>query len=305
MYSRRDLLKGVLVGVGAPLLNAYAFTRSSDLAPGVHTASFRDLQLAPGSDPIDGLIEALVACGVQYCELYAPHVEARFMASHRHHTMSSMARQMVRREQRKWRLRTPAAYFRAIGRKFEKHGIAIAAFNVSPDASFTDEEIDAAFSTAKALGAETITASTTLDVAARMAPIAERHRTIVALHGGSRIDDADAIGSPESFAAALRMSRYFKVSLDVGNFTAANLDSLDYLRAHHRDVANLRLKDRRKNQGEDLPWGAGDTPIRDVLKLVKDEMWRIRGYVDCEYGGAANSIDEVKKCLAYAAETAL
>src|SRR5262249_39851186 len=194
--------------------------------------------------------------------------------------------------------------FSAIGRKFEKHGIVIAALNISPDASFTDEEIDAAFQVAAALGAEMITASTTLDVAARIAPIADRHRTIVALHGGSRVDDANAIGSPQSFAAALSMSRYFKISLDVGNFTAANLDPLDYLRAHHRDVANLRLKDRRRNQGEDLPWGAGDTPIRDVLRLVKNEMWRIRGYVDCEYG-AGNSIDAVKKCLAYAAaETA-
>ena len=67
----------------------------------------------------------------------------------------------------------------------------------------------------------------------------------------------------------------------------------------------LVLKDRQRNQGEDLPWGAGDTPIREVLRLVKTEMWRIRGYVDCEYGGGGNSIDEVKKCLAYAAETAL
>jgi len=77
MYNRRDLLKGMLLGVGASLLNACAFARRSDLAPGVRTASFRDLQLAPGSDPIDALIEALVACDVQYCELYAPQVEAR------------------------------------------------------------------------------------------------------------------------------------------------------------------------------------------------------------------------------------
>src|SRR5262249_24635958 len=133
MYSRRDLLKGVLVGVGAPLLNAYAFTRSSDLAPGVHTASFRDLQLVPGSDPVDALIDVLVACDVHYCELYAPQVEARFMASHHHRGMSASARQMVRREQRKWRLRTPVSHFSAIGRKFEKHGIVIAALNISPD----------------------------------------------------------------------------------------------------------------------------------------------------------------------------
>jgi sugar phosphate isomerase/epimerase len=305
MYNRRELAKITFAGLAAPLLNAYAFTRSSDLAPGVQTRSFRDLRRAPAIDPIETLIGALAACDAHDCELFAPQIEAQFAMSPRHHGMSSMARQMMRREQRKWRLRTPVGYFQAIGRRFEKAGIAIAAFNYSPDASFTDEEIDAGFVMAKALGAGMITASTPLDVAARIAPFADRHRTIVALHGDSRLDDPNAIGSPERFAAALRLSRYFKISLDLGNFTAANFDPLEYLREHHRDVANLRLKDRRRNQGEDQPWGRGDTPIRDVLRLVKNEMWRIRGYVDYEYAGEMNSIDEVKKCLAYATAAAV
>jgi sugar phosphate isomerase/epimerase len=305
MYNRRELAKMTFAGLAAPLLNVYAFTRSSDLAPGVQTRSFRDLRRTPEVDPIDTLIEALVACDVHHCELFAPQIEAQFVMSHRHHGMSSMARQMMRREQRKWRLRTPVSYFRAIGKRFEKAGVAISAFNYSPDAGFTDEEIDAGFVMTKALGAEMLTASTTLDVAERIAPFADRHQAIVALHGGSRLDDPNAIGSPERLAAALRMSRYFKVSLDIGNFTAANFDPLEYLREHHRDVASLRLKDRRRNQGEDQPWGKGDTPIRDVLRLVKNEMWRIRGYVDYEYAGDANPIDEVKKCLAYATEAAI
>ena len=30
-------------------------------------------------------------------------------------------------------------------------------------------------------------------------------------------------------------------------------------------------KDRKKNQGDNVPWGEGDTPIRDVLQLLKKE----------------------------------
>jgi sugar phosphate isomerase/epimerase len=216
--------------------------------------------------------------------------------------MASMSPQMMRRELRKWRLRTPVSYFRAIGDTFHKAGITIYAYNYSPDATFTDQEIDRGFEMAAAVGAEVMTASTTLDVAKRIVPFAERHRMVVALHGGSRIDDPNELATPWSFSAAVSMSKYFKTSFDIGHFTAANFDALAYVREHHRDIATLCLRDRRKNQGEALSWGSGDTPIRDVLRLLKREGWPIRAYVDYDYAGRTGPVDEVKKCLAYAAE---
>ena len=35
-----------------------------------------------------------------------------------------------------------------------------------------------------------------------------------------------------------------------------------YLREHHANITNLHIKDRKKNQGDNTPWGTGDTPIR-------------------------------------------
>ena len=110
---------------------------------------------------------------------------------------------------------------------------------------------------AKALGAEIITASTTLDVAKRIAPFAEKHKMIVAMHGHSNVNDPNEFATPESFAAAMKMSKYFKVNLDIGHFTAANYDAVAYIREHHADITNLHLKDRKKNQGDNMPWGAG------------------------------------------------
>ena len=302
MYNRREFGKLTLAGLAAPLVGALVDS-AGGVRIGVRTCSFRSLRRAPGGDPIETLIEALRACDVHECELFAPQIEAQFGTEHGgHHTMSSMPPQMMRRELRKWRLRTPDRYFRAIGERFKKAGIAIYAYNYSPNASFTDEEIDRGFVMAKALGAEIMTASTTLDVAKRIVPFATRHRMVVALNGGSRAHNPNEFGTPQGFAAVLKLSSHFKVSLDIGDFTAANFDALAYVGEHHGDIANLHLKDRRKNEGDNLPWGQGDTPIREVLRLVKREKWPIRAFVDYDYAGRTGPIDEVKKCLAYATE---
>ena len=55
----------------------------------------------------------------------------------------------------------------------------------------------------------------------------------------------------------MKLSKYFKINLDIGHFTAANYDAVAYLREHHANITNLHLKDRKKNQGDNVPWGHG------------------------------------------------
>ena len=133
-----------------------------------------------------------------------------------------------------------------------------------------------------------------------MVPFAEKHRMRVAMHGHSNLTDPNEFATPESFAAAMKMSKYYKVNLDIGHFTAANFDAVAYIREHHADITNLHLKDRKKNQGDNTPWGQGDTPIEAVLKLLKQERWPIRAYIEYEYKGAGSPVDEVRKCYEYA-----
>jgi sugar phosphate isomerase/epimerase len=269
---------------------------------GVQTYSFRELPRTPGGDAVDVVIQAMTDCGLTECELFAPQVEPVFNTGVRGARGAPPAPEAVkaRDDLRKWRLETPLDHFRTVGGKFSAAGIAIYAYNYSPNASFSDEEIARGFEMARALGARIITASTTLDVARRIAPLADRHQMIVAMHGHSNVTDPNEFATPDSFAAALTLSKYFKVNLDIGHFTAANFDALAYLRAHHADITNLHLKDRRKNQGDNLPWGQGETPIREVLQLLKTERWPIRAYIEYEYRGAGSPVEEVKKCYAYA-----
>jgi sugar phosphate isomerase/epimerase len=301
VITRREFGKLTLAGLAAPRIALAADSRVGGVRLGVQTYSFRDLPRSSGGDAVDAVIRAMTDCELVECELFAPQVEPQFNSGARGRRGDPPTPEAVkaREDLRAWRLKTPLDHFRAIKKQFDAAGIAIYAYNYSPNASFTDEEIDRGFEMTKALGAEIITASTTVDVAKRIAPLAEKQRMVVAMHGHSNTSDPNEFATPASFAAAMKMSKYFKVNLDIGHFTAANFDPVAYLREHHADITNLHLKDRKKAQGDNLPWGKGETPIREVLQLLKREKWPIRAYIEYEYPGAGSPVEEVRKCLAY------
>ncbi len=311
MLTRREFgklgLAGFIMGrpEGRPLRSVGEATINSTVNGvrlGAQTYSFRDLPHAPGGDAIDPIIKALVECGIGECELWAPQVEPQFPSGARGARGAPPSPEAIkaREDARKWRLETPLDHFRDVKKKFDAAGISIHAYNYSPNASYTDAEIERGFEMAKALGAPIITASTTIDVARRIVPFADKHKMVVSMHGHSNITDPNEFATPDSFAAAMKMSKYFKVNLDIGHFTAANFDAVAYLREHHANITNLHLKDRKKNQGDNTPWGQGETPIREVLQLLKRERWPIPADIEYEYRGTGSSVDEVKKCLAFA-----
>ena len=92
-------------------------------------------------------------------------------------------------------------------------------------------------------------------MARRLVPFAEKHRVPVAMHNHSNITDPNEFATPTSFTTALAMSPLFRVNLDIGHFTAADFDALAFLEAHHDRITNLHLKDRKKAQGDNVPWG--------------------------------------------------
>ncbi len=95
------------------------------------------------------------------------------------------------------------------------------------------------------------------------------------------------------------MSPYYRVNLDIGHFSAAGFDSVAFIRAHHRRITNLHLKDRKKNDGPNVPFGEGDTPIKPVLRLLATERYPIPAYVEYEYAGNGTSTQELARCLEY------
>jgi sugar phosphate isomerase/epimerase len=284
-----------LSGLAVPA-RAMADTIVGGVRVGVQTYSFRELPRTPGGDATAAIIKAMTDTGLSECELFAPQIEPASTAGR---GASTEERQKAREALLRWRLETPLDHFRGIGKRFESAGLSIAAYNYSPDTTFTDEEIDRGFEITRALGAGFITSSTTLAVAKRIVPFAAKHKTTVAMHNHSNTSDPNELATPESFAAALKMSPYFKINLDIGHFTAANYDAVAYMREYRTYITNLHIKDRKKNQGDNMPWGQGDTPIVQVLQLLKKEKWPIRAYVEYEHQGDAGAVAEVRTCFDY------
>jgi sugar phosphate isomerase/epimerase len=111
--------------------------------------------------------------------------------------------------------------------------------------------------------------------------------------------DPNEFASPDSLTrAAAAAGGFIRINLDIGHFTAANHDAVAFLRAHHARILSLHLKDRRRNQGENMPFGQGDSPIGAVLRLLRDERWNIPAHIEYEYEGK-DTIDEVTRCLEY------
>jgi sugar phosphate isomerase/epimerase len=295
-YTRREFGLMAVAGLMLPA-RGLGDTIVGGVRMGVQSYSFRELPRTPGGDATAAIIQAMKDTGLSECELWAPQIEPASTAGR---GASPEERQKAREAVRRWRLDTPLDHFRGIRKQFESAGLAIAAYNYSPDASHTDEEIDRGFEITKALGAGFITSSTTLAVAKRIVPFAARHKMTVSMHNHSNTNDPNEFATPESFAAALKLSPHFKINLDIGHFTAANYDAVAYLREHHADITNLHLKDRKKNQGDNVAWGQGDTPIGPVLQLLKQEKWPIRAYVEYEHRGTAGPVAEVRACLDYA-----
>jgi sugar phosphate isomerase/epimerase len=242
---------------------------------GVQSYSFRDRSL-------DDAISAMQLLGLRSCELWQSHVEPKGLS---------------REDLRKWRETVTLDHFHLVRDKLIRAAIELSAYNISFRDDFSDAEIERGFEMATALGAPLITSSSNVRTVTRVAPVAERRKMLVGMHNHSRID-ANEFATAESLVKALNASPFIAVNLDIGHFTAANQDAVRFLQEHHDRIVTLHLKDRKLNQGDNVPFGRGDTPIKPVLLLLQQHGWRIPANIEYEYKGV-NALDEVARCLEY------
>lgn len=311
MLSRRDFAKLALAGIPVP----EAWSASNSVRVGVATYSFRDLLRTPGRDNIDDVIKGLQFAGAREIELSSANTEpagpnsgpavppppSAYPPPIKPPSPEEVAaaRLAVRNALRNWRLSTPATRHETIRAKFQAAGISIFAYRVDYDHSFTDDEIEVMFNQAKALGVGTIASMTGLSTARRLAPFAEKHAMMVALHNSADVKNADAIATPQGFRTALAISKNFRLNLDIGNFTAANFEAVAFIQENHSNISHLQIKDRTRNGGGNERFGEGDTPISGVLALLKEKQFPIPAFVEYEYIGLGSPQEEVRKSLAF------
>ena len=210
------------------------------------------------------------------------------------------AAKAVREEIRQFRVTAPATYYANIKKQANAAGININAYTCGWGSDYTDAEIDAVFLAAKALGAVAINSSTTLEMAKRLAPFADKHQFQVAFHGHL----FGLFSNSDDYASTLALSRYFRINLDVGHFTAACGDAVAFIKLNHDKLPSIHMKDYKMAGGRSMSWGQGDSPIKPVMQLLK--ALRYPGVVTIEYDypipAGSNSIAEVEKCRLYLQE---
>lgn len=306
-YTRRDFGKLALAALPLPALGfsgalaAQSNTQIAGLQFGIETFSFHDLP--PAGDPqlIPTIIRNMTELGLVECEIMSGHVEPYASVATGWWVQSRKAPgyQKMREDARRWRLTVPMDYYAKVRKQFEDAGLRMYLYNVNFNETFTDEERDRTFDAAKALGSAGFSSSTVLSEAQRLVPFVEKHKMFVAMHNHNNLFDPDQFATAESFEKALAMSEYFYVTLDIGHFTAGNNDAVAFIRKHHDRIVNIHIRDRKRNNGPNRPFGQGDTPIKEVLQLIRDDHYPIRCYIEYEYGSFRFSVEEVKACLEY------
>jgi len=285
--SRRDLLRIAAAAPFSLALGASVVQRVNSKIDGVvigaQTYSFRDRDL-------DGCIAAMKEIGLGYAELWQGHLEPRDNADPKHDAELKKA----------WRENLPLDEVRAAKRKFEAAGIEIYAVNYSFRSNMSDAEVDAGFQIAKALGVDKITASSNVDTAARIYPAAEKYKIAVGMHNHDSMLENE-FSTPGDFSkATLGRSKYIKINLDIGHFTAAGFDPVEFLQEHHEDILTLHIKDRKTGHGDNMPFGEGETKIKEVLQVLKTKRYPIPAMIEYEYGKPGmDTIVEVKKSFEF------
>jgi len=300
--TRRDFGRAVLAGLGGIAALACGRSAGAQTHPGPNRSFINGVQF--GLQPFcyhdlpmtrenrGELIRRLVRNGMGMVELHATWVEPRF-------NVPGVSAAAARDKLREWRLAPPQGYYQGVRKELDTAGVSAFTYYVNFDDSYTDAEIDATFDGAKILGARGCVGSFGLAVSNRLVPFPGRHGMFVGLHNHDNLSDPDAYASEASMVKGLSMSPDFRMMLDTRHFTAANGDCVGFLERHHDRVAGLHVGDRRRNNGRSTPFGEGDAPIIELLRMIRDNRWPIVALLEFEHGTLRPEVEEVDLMFDY------
>ena len=192
----------------------------------------------------------------------------------------------------------PIAGYKALRKFFNDAGvnIHIVKFGNIGDKGMSDEQIEYCFEATKAAGATGITREISEDAAKRLGPIADKHKIWIGFHNHTQLTPTLYDGPILSYG------KYLGINLDIGHYVAgANQSPLPLIEKHHDRILSLHLKDRKVNNGPNMPFGQGDTPVALVLQLMKRNKYTFPADIELEYDVPRDSdaVTEVAKCVEF------
>ena len=209
--------------------------------------------------------------------------------------MQDAAKKAANEQLRKWRLGVPMSKVRELRKKYEDAGVRIEIVKFDAIYARTDDEIDYCFELAKALGARAISCEISVPDTKRLGQFADKHGMMVGYHGHTET-------GPKEWETAFSYAAHNGANLDIGHFVAGNHGSpIPFLTEHHDRITHVHVKDRKANNGPNVPFGEGDTPVKDVLRLLRDRQWPIQATIEFEYPipSGSDRMTEIAKCVKY------
>jgi len=303
MITRRDFGKLTVAGIPASLASLRGRqsvktinSKVKGVQIGAITYSFRAMP-----DPRE-IIKAFVSVGLGEMELMSGDCEKLAgapAAGRGGRGAQTPEQQAAAKTALDWRMAATEATFAPVRKEIEASGIHVGTLCYNMSSSITDGMIDYAFRMTKGLGATVMSSSTTVDMAKRLAPFAEKHKVTVGFHNHDNTDDPNQMATEESFKAVFATSKSLGANFDIGHYVSANGDPVDFLKKYHDRVTNIHIKDRRRNHAGPIAWGQGDVPIKDVLQLISREKWTFPVNIEYVYDDPDGVIPGVKKCYQY------
>ena len=290
-HTRREFTKLALAALpGAGLVStlgrlsaAESTGRPNSKVAGVQIGINVPYSFANGAMSGDDILKNCVQLGLSAVELRTQPVEAflgvppELIGSQKGEEKSAGAARAGKL--REWRKSVSLDRVKEFRTKYETAGVLIEIVKVDGIFKMSDHELDYAFSLAKALGGRAISSeiSHTEAELKRAGQFADKHQIMVGYHG-------HATTKPEHWEKAFSLAKFNGANVDLGHFVAGNnISPVPFLKQYHDRVTHVHLKDRKFNNGPNTPFGEGDTPIAEVLRLIRDSKWNIQATIEFEY----------------------
>jgi len=318
--TRRSLGKIAL----AALPGAGLIAKPNSNFGGVHIGINAPYSFRGAANSGDEVLEALVKLGLSTVELRSQAIEgamgapedarSRFRGGPRgrrgeltdeQRAARAAAAKAAAEELRAWRLSASMDGAKAFRKKYEDAGVTIDIVKFDGMDGMTDDELDYAFQLAKASGARFITCEPPRSETKRIGAFADKHKLVVGYHGHTNITSPEAFGSPQGWEEVMAYSKYNGANVDIGHFIAGNgFSPAEFIKKHHARITNIHLKDRKKEEGPNVPWGEGDTPIKEILRMMQREKYDFMATIEMEHPipEGSDAMTELAKCVAYCKE---
>jgi len=289
-HTRREFAKLALAALpGAALVSSIGRLSAAD-APAKPNSKVAGVQIGLNvpysfANPImpgDAILKSCLELGLSAVELRTQPVEAFLGVPP---IVDPKNRAENAKELREWRKSVSLDRVKEFRSMYETAGVLIEIVKVDGIFGMSDEELDYVFGMAKALGGRAISTeiSHKEEELKRIGQFADKHQFMVGYHG-------HATTKPEHWEAAFALAKFNGANVDLGHFVAGNNTSpVPFITQYHDRVTHVHVKDRKFNNGPAVPFGEGDTPLVDVLRLIRDKKWNIQATIEFEYKVPAGS----------------